>query len=123
MTENNYTIGRGEVWIDGRCIGNTDLLQFGFKYSRYRILMICQNISMENLQMFFGGERKVDFKFVPKNPVGKQFTFEIDQVRLTPAKYDVKGDAWQGLAFELSVSSRGSIADQIRITEGDKLST
>lgn len=101
--ENNYTISRGMISINGRYVGNTPKMKFYFKNGSYRIAFITQDISMENIELFFGKEKTVEIEYLPENPSGKQIGFKVS-AKLSPDDFAFKGDDWQGIAFEAKIN-------------------
>lgn len=100
----NYILGRGEIHVDGRYIGNSP--SFHFLPSKpdkiIRIGFATDVISEENLTLYFkaqSGELPVSIVYKADNPIGRNINFIFPNVKLGAGKYEFKGDTWQKINF------------------------
>ncbi len=106
LTE-NFTIGRGKVHVNNRYVGNTaraevvDCGVLAFEFD-------CEDISPENLAMFFGPVDLANIEYVAKNPHGANIDLEMTG-NLYPVRWPMKGEQWTFLSFRLIPSGKGII--------------
>ncbi|MEN3144634.1 hypothetical protein ABDF71_21830 [Ochrobactrum sp. WV_118_8] len=95
----SVVLGRGEVSIDGRYIGNTPKFDLRMsKAGKLRVEFDCDDISQENIQMFFTCDAgRVSFK--ARNVVGPNIDISIPRVEFKRQWSLKTADNWMALRF------------------------
>ena len=104
--EQNFTIGRGMVYVDDRYIGETNSFRFlgNSKLGLINFAFECEDISSENIKLYFDvqcKERpKSKVRYVANNPAGKNVNFNMDGVTIRAGSFELKsGNGWQNIGF------------------------
>lgn len=97
MTMLDYTLGRGKLYFNGRYLGGSD--SFAIRRQGQLVVFSLEDISDENLNLFFGIDARGKLKFKADNPVGRNIHYDIADVILIGENHELKSDEWLKLRF------------------------
>lgn len=111
----NCLLGHGKLYIDDRHAGNAPEIKVTYReHHGYYLDWSTDDISVENLELFFaGGGKKVILKYVMNPVVNEGFSFETKGcATLVPTEFDLRGidyedvekSGWLMLKFRAKLS-------------------